>query len=128
MSRIPQFDGAASTSSNSSNTPPPGAGLPGSSQPRATGASEEINSDLDDSESEGEGAEETETGGPDQDIVFCTYDKVRISSSYPTEEVVSHFTCLGCKGKKQVEMRFKRWNGSYQRERLPVCKVYRVRE
>lgn len=50
--------------------------MPGSSQPRVPGASEEINSDLDDSESEGEGAEETETGGPDQDIVFCTYDKV----------------------------------------------------
>ncbi|KAF8585437.1 transcription factor IIA, alpha/beta subunit [Ramaria rubella] len=76
---IPQLDGPSSTSSASSSTPPPGAGLTGSTTapPRPDiGASEEINSDLDDSDSDGEAAEEAETGGPEQDIVFCTYDKV----------------------------------------------------
>lgn len=71
--------------------------MPGSSQPRTTGASEEINSDLDDSESEGEGAEETETGGPEQDIVFCTYDKVRTFRSTTTRESLM-FTSLRLPG------------------------------
>lgn len=78
---IPQLDGPSSTTSSvSSSTPPPGAGLTGTSgnQQRGNqnGPSEEINSDLDDSDSEGEGGEEADTGGPEQDIVFCTYDKV----------------------------------------------------
>lgn len=80
IEHIPQLDGPSSTSSASSSTPPPGAGLAGSIVPRGStdaGASEEINSDLDDSDSDGEAAEEAETGGPEQDIVFCTYDKVR---------------------------------------------------
>ncbi|KAF8515906.1 transcription factor IIA, alpha/beta subunit [Gautieria morchelliformis] len=80
LARIPQLDGPSSTSSASSSTPPPGAGLAGSvTVPKELaegGASEEINSDLDDSDSDGEAAEEAETGGPEQDIVFCTYDKV----------------------------------------------------
>lgn len=77
---IPQLDGPSSTSSASSSTPPPGAGLTVStpaSKLSTGGASEEINSDLDDSDSDGEATEEAETGGPEQDIVFCTYDKVR---------------------------------------------------
>ena len=82
IARIPQLDGPSSTSSASSSTPPPGAGLAGSvtvpTAPADLGASEEINSDLDDSDSDGEAAEEAETGGPEQDIVFCTYDKVRL--------------------------------------------------
>jgi len=80
IARIPQLDGPSSTSSASSSTPPPGAGLAGSvvvpTRQTDLGASEEINSDLDDSDSDGEAAEEAETGGPEQDIVFCTYDKV----------------------------------------------------
>lgn len=80
VARVPQLDGPSSTSSASSSTPPPGAGLAGSVSARMMPsdlASEEINSDLDDSDSDGEAAEETDTGGPEQDIVFCTYDKVR---------------------------------------------------
>jgi transcription initiation factor TFIIA large subunit len=93
-SSIPQLDGASSTSSASSSTPPPGAGLTGSAaavKPQSGAgvtASEEINSDLDDSDSDGEAAEEAETGGPEQDIVFCTYDKV----SHTTDTMAPHDT------------------------------------
>ncbi|KIJ55105.1 hypothetical protein M422DRAFT_23756 [Sphaerobolus stellatus SS14] len=75
--QIPQLDGPSSTSSASSATPPPGAGIANTSGGgQRAGGEEEINSDLDDSDSEGEGAEDVDSGAPGQDIVFCTYDKV----------------------------------------------------
>ncbi|TFY63830.1 hypothetical protein EVG20_g6164 [Dentipellis fragilis] len=81
--RIPQVDGP---SSSGSGTPSPGPpqylprashpSLPQPPQPTESKADDEaINSDLDDSDSEGE--EDPEEGGPGEtDIVFCTYDKV----------------------------------------------------
>lgn len=83
--QVPQLDGPSSASSGSSATPPPGAGLMsggGGIQPRITlaGTSEEINSELDDSDSEGEASEEEESGNTKRDIVFCTYDKVCVFS------------------------------------------------
>jgi len=72
--RIPQVDGPASTGSSSDPDSPNPDGSPTKSQP-ATG--EEINSDLDDSDSDnGDGDEGPGNAQADQDIVFCTYDKV----------------------------------------------------
>lgn len=80
--RIPQVDGPSSSSSDSSSPPPQQyaphsshPSLPQPSQGSAGGADDEaINSDLDDSDSEGE--EDPEDGPGVSDIVFCTYDKV----------------------------------------------------
>jgi len=72
--RIPQVDGPASTASSSEGDSPSASGSPAKSQ-QATG--EEINSDLDDSDSENDNGDDVAgSGHPDQDIVFCTYDKV----------------------------------------------------
>jgi len=82
---IPQVDGP-STSDSESPSPPPSQSyaprpshpsLPQPSQISSTSQAgdEVINSDLDDSDTEGE--EDAEEGGQgDTDIVFCTYDKV----------------------------------------------------
>ncbi|KAH7889091.1 transcription factor IIA alpha beta subunit [Phlebopus sp. FC_14] len=84
--KIPQADGPSSSDSESPSPPPsqsyaPRASHPSLPQPSQAstmsqpGDSEAINSDLDDSDTEGE--EEAEEGGQgDTDIVFCTYDKV----------------------------------------------------
>ncbi len=80
--RIPQVDGPSSSSSDSSSPSPQQyaphsshPSLPQPSQGSAGGADDEaINSDLDDSDSEGE--EDPEEGPGVSDIVFCTYDKV----------------------------------------------------
>jgi transcription initiation factor TFIIA large subunit len=80
--RIPQVDGPSSSSSESSS-PPPQQYAPHSSHPSlplptqsstASADDEAINSDLDDSDSEGE--EDPDEGPGVNDIVFCTYDKV----------------------------------------------------
>lgn len=85
--RIPQVDGP-SESSEDEDSPPPSQGFaprtshPSLPQPVASTSSapqphdsEAINSDLDDSDTEGE--EEAEEGATGEtDIVFCTYDKV----------------------------------------------------
>jgi len=72
--RLPQLDGPASTGSSSDPDSPNSAGSPAKSQ-QATG--EEINSDLDDSDSDnGDGEDAVGSGHAEQDIVFCTYDKV----------------------------------------------------
>lgn len=82
--KIPQADGPSSSSESPSPPPsqsyaprPSHPSLPQPSQPSGTQPdSEAINSDLDDSDTEGE--EDAEEGGQaDSDIVFCTYDKVR---------------------------------------------------
>ncbi|KAI0645848.1 transcription factor IIA alpha/beta subunit [Trametes meyenii] len=84
--RIPQVDGPSSSSSESPSPPPsqgyaPRASHPSLPQPSQTSAaskeedSEAINSDLDDSDSDVE-QDGIEGGAADQDIVFCTYDKV----------------------------------------------------
>ncbi|THH27173.1 hypothetical protein EUX98_g7017 [Antrodiella citrinella] len=84
--RIPQVDGPSSSSSDSPSPPPsqsyvpPRALHPSLPQPAAAAAKEDddeeaINSDLDDSDSDGERDADT-TDGADTDIVFCTYDKV----------------------------------------------------
>jgi transcription initiation factor TFIIA large subunit len=70
--RIPQVDGPASTGSSSDPESPDPSTSPGK-QP--TG--EEINSDLDDSDSDNDNGDDVGSGQADQDIVFCTYDKVR---------------------------------------------------
>ncbi|KAI6021617.1 transcription factor IIA alpha beta subunit [Pisolithus microcarpus] len=83
--KIPQADGPSSSESGSPSPPPnqsyaPRPSHPSLPQPAQTsgtqpGDSEAINSDLDDSDTEGE--EDAEEGGQgDTDIVFCTYDKV----------------------------------------------------
>jgi len=85
--RIPQVDGPSESSDEDSPSPPPS----GAFAPRATHPSlpppvapkppptneleEAINSDLDDSDTEGED-EADEVASHDTDIVFCTYDKV----------------------------------------------------
>ena len=84
--RIPQIDGPSSSSSSGSPTPPPAAYAPrGTAHPslpqpvqqtRDDGEGDEaINSDLDDSDSEAEREDGVGTSA-EQDIVFCTYDKV----------------------------------------------------
>lgn len=85
-SRIPQVDGPSSSSSSGSPTPPPASyaprgtahpSLPQPSQTRTDDGEgdEAINSDLDDSDSDGE-REDEGAAGAETDIVFCTYDKV----------------------------------------------------
>ncbi|KAF9010617.1 transcription factor IIA, alpha/beta subunit [Cyathus striatus] len=91
QARIPQTDGPGSDDSDDdSPSPPPSQGFapraahpslpkPISATPAASQQSvpdsEAINSDLDDSDTEGEENEE-EGGAGETDIVFCTYDKV----------------------------------------------------
>jgi len=80
--RIPQVDGPSSSSSDSSSPPPqqyaPHSSHPSLPQPTQSSTAsvddEAINSDLDDSDSEGE--EDPDEGPGVSDIVFCTYDKV----------------------------------------------------
>ncbi|KAI0305392.1 transcription factor IIA, alpha/beta subunit [Multifurca ochricompacta] len=80
--RIPQVDGPSSSSSDSSSPPPqqyaPHSSHPSLPQPTQgstiSADDEAINSDLDDSDSEGE--EDPDEGPGVSDIVFCTYDKV----------------------------------------------------
>lgn len=82
QARIPQVDGPSSSSSDSSSPPPqqyaPHSSHPSLPQPTQSSAAsaddEAINSDLDDSDSEGE--EDPDEGPGVSDIVFCTYDKV----------------------------------------------------
>lgn len=83
--RIPQVDGPSSSGSDSGSSPPQQyapsrSHLPQpEQQPAAQADDEAINSDLDDSDSEG--SEDPEEGGlGETDIVFCTYDKVRMPS------------------------------------------------
>lgn len=83
--RIPQVDGPSSSSSSGSQSPPPatyaprGAAHPSLPQPVSRvdhdDGDEAINSDLDDSDSDGE-RDDGVSGGNESDIVFCTYDKV----------------------------------------------------
>ncbi|KAH6914412.1 transcription factor IIA, alpha/beta subunit [Coprinopsis sp. MPI-PUGE-AT-0042] len=85
--RIPQVDGPSESSDDEGSQSPPPAFAPRTNHPslpqpvaaqprqRTPGDSEAINSDLDDSDTEGE--EEADEGGANEpDIVFCTYDKV----------------------------------------------------
>lgn len=86
--RIPQVDGPSGSSDDDSPSPPHSAFAPRTSHPSLPQPvapappppttsldSEAINSDLDDSDTEGE--EDAEEGGAgESDIVFCTYDKV----------------------------------------------------
>ncbi|KAJ2917804.1 hypothetical protein MD484_g2665, partial [Candolleomyces efflorescens] len=86
--RIPQVDGPSESSDEDDSPSPPASSFaprtmhPSLPQPVAAASraktpvdSEAINSDLDDSDTEGE--EETDEGGAgESDIVFCTYDKV----------------------------------------------------
>jgi transcription initiation factor TFIIA large subunit len=80
--RIPQVDGPSDSSSDSSSPPPqqyaPHSSHPSLPQPTQSSTAsvddEAINSDLDDSDSEGE--EDPDEGPGVSDIVFCTYDKV----------------------------------------------------
>lgn len=90
--RIPQVDGPSESSEEESPSPPPsGAFAPRASHPSlpqptppqpppANESEEAINSDLDDSDTEGED-EADEVASHDTDIVFCTYDKVSLSPS-----------------------------------------------
>jgi transcription initiation factor TFIIA large subunit len=86
--RIPQVDGPSDSSGEEdSSSPPPGAFAPRTSHPSlpqppapsqsqpGSQDSEAINSDLDDSDTEGEEDDEEGAAG-ETDIVFCTYDKV----------------------------------------------------
>ena len=87
--RIPQVDGPASDSEDDESPSPPASYAPRSThpslaQPSAPKAavidSEAINSDLDDSDT-GSDDEQEEGAGGENDIVFCTYDKVFSSSA-----------------------------------------------
>lgn len=82
--RIPQVDGPSSSASESPSPPPtsqyaPRPSHPSLPQPSASPSrpvdSEEINSDLDDSDTDAE-EEDQEGSLGETDIVFCTYDKV----------------------------------------------------
>lgn len=84
--RIPQVDGPSESSGEeeSPSPPPSGAFAPRASHPslpqpivpkQPSNDSEAINSDLDDTDTEGEDEAE-EVASHDTDIVFCTYDKV----------------------------------------------------
>jgi transcription initiation factor TFIIA large subunit len=88
--KIPQVDGPSSSSSSSSSPPPSQSYAPRPSHPSldqpsqsststsTLGDDEAINSDLDDSSTEDE--EDADEGGiGETDIVFCTYDKVRVA-------------------------------------------------
>jgi len=84
LPRIPQLDGPSSSSSESSSPPPSQSYAPRSlhpSLPQPTQSTsqpdndEAINSDLDDSDSDNEEVNEMASSA-EQDIVFCTYDKV----------------------------------------------------
>ncbi len=135
-SRIPQVDGPSSSSSESPSPPPsqnnyaPRSSHPSLPQPAPNPSttkvddSEAINSELDDSDSDNE-QEGIEGGTADTDIVFCTYDKVRVgfssSTQIPTEDTP------GCPCEEQVEVRPQRWHDSYQREGLPLRQVHGVR-
>ncbi|KAG8214268.1 transcription factor IIA alpha beta subunit [Butyriboletus roseoflavus] len=83
--QIPQVDGPSISDSESPSPPPSQSYAPHPSHPSlpqpmqisstSQAGDEAINSDLDDSDTEGE--EDAEEGGQgDTDIVFCTYDKV----------------------------------------------------
>lgn len=100
-SRIPQVDGTSSSDSDSASPPPsqsyapPRSLHPSLPQPAAgaaQNASEEINSDLDDSDSEAE-EEDQEGALGETDIVFCTYDKV-CSRIRHEIQYASHLTLL----------------------------------
>ncbi|KAF8893451.1 transcription factor IIA, alpha/beta subunit [Infundibulicybe gibba] len=84
--RIPQVDGPSSSSGDEDSPSPPPTFAPRASHPslpQPTAATqndsqrdeEAINSDLDDSDTEGEDGDEEGAAG-ETDIVFCTYDKV----------------------------------------------------
>ena len=82
--RIPQVDGPASDSEDDESPSPPASYAPRSTHPSlaqpsapkaAVNDSEAINSDLDDSDT-GSDDEQEEGAGGENDIVFCTYDKV----------------------------------------------------
>ncbi|PPQ74748.1 hypothetical protein CVT24_003855 [Panaeolus cyanescens] len=83
--RIPQVDGPSESSDDDSPSPPPGQFAPRASHPSlpqppvpqrpSVNDSEAINSDLDDSDTEGDN-ESDEGAAGESDIVFCTYDKV----------------------------------------------------
>jgi hypothetical protein len=87
--------------------------------------SEAINSDLDDSDTEGEEDAEEGTAG-ETDIVFCTYDKVSILA---ISSVLILIQCLaGGACEKQMEVRAEGWYDPYKREGLSICQVYGVRQ
>ncbi|KAI5119806.1 hypothetical protein M0805_006939 [Coniferiporia weirii] len=85
QSRMPQVDGPSSSASDSPSPPPPSQSYaprpshPSLPQPpqgaQVAADTEEINSDLDDSDTDGE-EEDQEGSLGETDIVFCTYDKV----------------------------------------------------
>jgi transcription initiation factor TFIIA large subunit len=87
LGKIPQVDGPSSSSSSGSASPPPayaprGTAHPSLPQPSQTRTNdgdddEAINSDLDDSDSDNDG-DDADAGNANTDIVFCTYDKVRL--------------------------------------------------
>ncbi|KAJ6631127.1 transcription factor IIA, alpha/beta subunit-domain-containing protein [Mycena sp. CBHHK59/15] len=84
-SRIPQTDGPSEDDSGDDTPSPPAGYAPRTAHPSlpapkppvpaADVDAEAINSDLDDSDTENDDDAE-DAGGPEGDIVFCTYDKV----------------------------------------------------
>lgn len=135
--RIPQVDGPSESSEDDESPPPsqnfaPRSAHPSLAQPAASGStsaiaqpldSEAINSDLDDSDTEGE--EEAEEGAAgESDIVFCTYDKVtRLSSLH---EFRLTYNAGGAR-EKQVEVYPKGWDDPCKWKGLPLRKMHRVR-
>ena len=122
--RIPQVDGPSSSESESPSPPPsqgyaPRASHPSLPQPSQSSSatraddSEAINSDLDDSDSDNE-QDGIEGGAADNDIVFCTYDKVSRRTSDRTLCTLLNFIA-GRPCQEQVEMRSQRWHDSCQR-------------
>lgn len=94
--RIPQTDGPSESSDDAASPPvyAPRSSHPSLPQPQSQQASssktddDAINSDLDDSDSENE--DETEEGASgDQDIVFCTYDKVGSGAVHQSQGLTS---------------------------------------
>lgn len=112
-SRIPQVDGPSSSSSESPS-PGPTNGSRTANQhttPQA-GDTEEINSDLDDSDTDGEDDDQEGIVG-EGDIVFCTYDKVLPRMTTTTFRTTDS-TIPGCTCEEQMEMHSQGWRNSYE--------------
>lgn len=131
--RMPQVDGPSESDSDSATPPPPSQSFapprslhPSLPQPGVgptTTASEEINSDLDDSDSDAE-EEDQEGALGETDIVFCTYDKVCAFLS--ERDLPIHALIQGRPCQEQVEMCFERRHDTYKRERLSIRKMHLV--
>jgi hypothetical protein len=86
--------------------------------------SEDITSDLDDSDEE-EGPHQQPGSDPDADVTYCTYDKVGFYAFLCNRSLLTSDT--GDPRQVKMEGCIQRWHGPCEWERLPVWKMYWVR-